>query len=77
MWITNYLTCLARGHAFSPLTHNNSAFEYCLHCGKVESQVPNMGGLTYKELGAALRVPNDAISGQGHPGIRDSGYRQS
>ncbi len=35
MTMMNSWTCLARGHAFRAVTHEGSAYQFCLRCGKI------------------------------------------
>jgi len=38
MWIFQYLACLLHGHSFVNITWQDSPYQYCLRCGKVEFQ---------------------------------------
>ncbi len=35
MVMMNSWACLTRGHAFRAVTHEGSAYQYCLRCGKI------------------------------------------
>jgi hypothetical protein len=39
MWIFRFTYCLIQGHAFVDITHTAKPYQYCLHCGKVQSPV--------------------------------------
>ena len=38
MWIFKYLVCLMCNHSFVNIIWENSSYQYCLRCGKVETQ---------------------------------------
>jgi hypothetical protein len=38
MWISKYIDCLEHGHTLSAITHEGSAYQYCLRCGQLKPQ---------------------------------------
>ena len=38
MWIFKYLVCLKRKHIFINMIWQDSSYQYCLRCGKLELQ---------------------------------------
>jgi hypothetical protein len=36
MWIFRFTYCLFQGHAFVDINNTHKAYQYCLHCGKVQ-----------------------------------------
>ena len=38
MWIFKYLVCLIYNHSFANITWEGLRHQYCLRCGKIETQ---------------------------------------
>ena len=56
---TNTIVCMVRGHAFRKITHQGSAYRYCLKCGRL---VWLHSHLTRARRGAPAAVPRDAVA---------------
>ena len=36
MWVLKYIICIIRKHIFAAMSLEDSPYQYCLRCGKVE-----------------------------------------
>ena len=36
MWVLKYIICIIRKHVFAAMSLEDSPYQYCLRCGKVE-----------------------------------------